>query len=56
LHRLLGIDHSDIEKFCGLMDLPKPVFQSMYDKIMNNIYCAVEVSKLSMKDAVNEEK
>lgn len=55
--RLLGIGLTGIEKFCGLMDLPKPVYHSMYDKIMMNVYTAVEaVSKRSMKNAVVEEK
>ena len=55
--RLLGIGLAGIEKFCGIMDLPKPVFHSFYDKIVQNIHFAVKsVCKLSMKNAVNSEK
>ncbi|CAK9824037.1 hypothetical protein ANTRET_LOCUS2273, partial [Anthophora retusa] len=55
--RLLGFGHAGIEKFCGLMDLPRPVFRSMYNKILNNIHHAAEtVCNLSMKNAIEEEK
>lgn len=57
IFRLLGIGLTGIQKFCGLMDLPKLVYLSMYDKIMMNVYSAVEtVSKRSMKNAVDKEK
>lgn len=49
--------YAALEKFCGLMDLPKPVFQSMYDKIIENIHCAAKsVCETSMITAVAEEK
>ncbi|KYN19882.1 hypothetical protein ALC57_07775 [Trachymyrmex cornetzi] len=38
--RLLGIDINGIKKFCAFMDLPKPVFQVTYDKIVSNIAIA----------------
>lgn len=55
--RLLGMGLTSLEKFCGLMDLPRPVFQSMYDKIGENILCAAQtVAELSMKNGIEEEK
>lgn len=39
------------------MDLPKPVFHSFYDRIVQNIHTAGKsVCKLSMKNAVNSEE
>lgn len=55
--RLLGIGLARITKFCGVMDLPKPIFQSFYDKIVNNIHIATKaICELSMKIAVQEAK
>lgn len=55
--RLFGIALTRIDKFCGIMDLPKPIFQSLYDKIVNDIYTATKtICVLSMKSSVQEAK
>lgn len=55
--RLLGIGINGIKKFCAFMDLPKPVFQVTYDKIISNIAIATErVRTLCLKSAAEEEK
>ena len=55
--RLLGLGLAGIDKFCGVMDMPKPVFHSFYDKIVQNIHTAAKSAcELSMKNAVNAEK
>lgn len=55
--RLLGIGLAGIEKFCGITDLPKPISQSFYDKIVNNIHIATKtVCELSMRHAFEEAK
>lgn len=49
--RLLRIGLTGIKKFCGIMDLPRPV------PVLNNIHCAAEaVCKMSMQKAIKEEK
>ncbi|XP_071056084.1 zinc finger BED domain-containing protein 4-like [Onthophagus taurus] len=51
------LGQSAMRKFCGLMDLPKPVGQSTYDAIIRSIHSAVKtVSCVLMKEAVAEEK
>ena len=40
--RVLGHGHSDIAKFTSLMDMPKPMTQNNYDKIVSKI---VKVTK-----------
>lgn len=55
--RILGIGAAGIRKFCGLMDLLKPVIQSTYDAIVKNIHCAAEsVCRNSILCAATEEK
>lgn len=55
--RLLGIGVQGIRKFCAFMELPRPVFQSVYDTIIENILAASDVvSKNSMSNAANDEK
>ena len=55
--RLLGIGINGIKKFCAFMDLPKPVFQVTYDKIVSNISIATEtVRTLCLKNAAEKEK
>lgn len=55
--RCLGIGEYGMRKFCGLMDLPKCIYQSFDDKISNNILTAAQtVCQRSMKNAVNEEE
>lgn len=55
--RLLGVGLNEIKKFCGLMDLPIPVSQPTFDKIMNNILTAsVAIRDLILKKAVKKEQ
>lgn len=55
--RLLGIGLNRLLKFCAFMDLPQPMFQSLYDLLINTISVATEaVRKQSMERAVKEEK
>lgn len=55
--RLLGIGLNGIEKFCGVMDLPKTIFHSFYDKLIQQIGSAAEtVCNRSMENAVEEEQ
>lgn len=55
--RLLGIGLRGAMKFCGLMDLPPPLQQSMYDMIINNIHSAASnIAQLVLKQAVKEEQ
>lgn len=55
--RLLGIGINGIKKFCAFMNLPKPVFQVTYDKIVSNISIATEcVRTLCLKSATEKEK
>lgn len=55
--RLLGIGLNGIEKFCAFMELPRPIFHSFYDKVVQTI-CVVTtaVAINSMKNAVETEK
>ncbi|XP_071569569.1 uncharacterized protein [Temnothorax nylanderi] len=55
--RLLGIGLNGILKFCAFMDLPRPIFYSFYDKILNTISIGTKaVCTKSMKNAVEKEK
>lgn len=55
--RALGHGHAGISTFCGLMDCLKPVAQSAYDSINEQLSEVCEtVAKESMKAAVTEEK
>ncbi|XP_011859766.1 PREDICTED: uncharacterized protein LOC105557195 [Vollenhovia emeryi] len=55
--RLLGIGLRGIEKFCGIMDLPKMIYHSFYDTVIENICTAAEsVCNVSMENAVKEEQ
>ena len=55
--RLLGVGLRGLMKFCAFMELPRPIFQSCYDRVIKNICSATEVvSKNSMMKAVEEEK
>lgn len=54
--RLLGIGLNGIKKFCAFMDLPRPIFQSFYDKIVCKIATESEnVCQYSMKSSAQEE-
>lgn len=55
--RYLGIGLNGMRKFCAFLELPRPVFQATYDKIVQNISIATEsVRNLSIKKAAEEEK
>lgn len=55
--KLLGLGFTALEKFCGLMDLPKSFVETMYENICKNIFCAAEaVGNQSMENALNKEK
>ncbi|XP_032674650.1 uncharacterized protein LOC116845720 [Odontomachus brunneus] len=54
--RLLGV-LNDIMKFCAFMDLPRPIFQSFYDRVVQKISVEAEkVCQQSMKTAAQKEK
>ena len=53
--RAIGQGHSRIEKFTSLVNLPKPMTQNNYDKIVNKITDVVKiVAEESMSDAAND--
>ena len=53
--RVLGHDHSGLEKFAHLMNMPKPMNQNNYDKCIKSTLCAVkEVAEDTMADAAAE--
>lgn len=55
--RLLGTGLNGAKKFCGIMDLPSPLAQNIYDTIVDNIYrAATTVCDVLLKNAVKEEK
>jgi len=38
--RLLGVELNGLIKFCAFMELPRPIFQSFYDSIVDIIWIA----------------
>ena len=55
--RLLGVGLQGIRKFCAFMELPRPVYQSVYDRIIENISNATKiVSERSLSNAAKGEK
>lgn len=55
--RLLGVGLHGIIKFCAFMDLPRPVFQTLYDKIIANLATTTAAVRLKCtKRAAEEEK
>lgn len=55
--RLLGVGLNGIIKFCAFVELPRPVFQSYYNKIIKTISIATAtVREKCMKKAAIEEK
>ena len=51
--RLLGIGLHEMTKFCAFMELPRPIFQSFYDKVVKKMSIATDaVFKNSMVRAV----
>lgn len=55
--RVLGLGLSAMQKFCGLMDLPKPIMQATYDVNVRNIHTAAKaVCDVSLKNAAIAKK
>lgn len=55
--RLLGVGLNGIIKFCAFMELPRPIFQSFYDRLVDMISIATAIIRdASMKKAAEEEK
>ncbi|KAG8239706.1 hypothetical protein J437_LFUL019367, partial [Ladona fulva] len=55
--RLLGIGLVRETRFCGIMDLHGPIFQTTYDLIVNNIESSSDaVCKPILRRSVEEEK
>ena len=55
--RLLGVSLNGLMKFCALMELPRSLFQSLYDDIVRMMSIASSsVRDASMKKAVEEEQ
>lgn len=56
--RLVCVGLNGIMKFCAFMDLPRPIFQSFYDKVVQRIAVGAETvcQLISIKNAVREEK
>ena len=55
--RLIGVGLNGAKKFCAFMDLPHPIYQSFYDKIVTNVSVIVKtVAETSMKKSAHEEK
>lgn len=54
--KLLGVGLCGAEKFCAFMDLSRPIFQSFYDRVVQNIRTAAKaVCDLSLSRAANAE-
>ena len=55
--RLLGVGLNGILKFCAFMELPRPIFQSFYDRLVDSISIATgSVRDVSMKKTAEKEK
>lgn len=53
--RVMGHGHSGIEKFTSLMNMPKPMTQNNYDKLVNKIAGVTKnVAEETMSDAAND--
>lgn len=53
----LGVGLNGILKFCAFMELPRPIFQSFYDRIIEIIVTAsVIVREFTMKKAVDKKR
>ncbi|CAD6219635.1 GSCOCG00011666001-RA-CDS [Cotesia congregata] len=54
--RITGIGLCGAERFCAFMDLPRPMFQSFYDRVVEQIRNTARICcDLVMKKAVKEE-
>ncbi|GFU46711.1 uncharacterized protein NPIL_313021 [Nephila pilipes] len=58
--RTVGIDLSGLKNFCSVMDLPPPVSQKFYDRILNNIKLAssivADTSKMQQRKKFQQPK
>jgi len=55
--RLIGVGLNGIIKFCAFMDLPRPIFQSFYDRVLRSLVVATSaVREISCKKAAVQEK
>lgn len=55
--RLLGIGLNGIKKFCAFMDLPRPIYHSCYDAIVETISLATQAVRVkNVQRAAAEEK
>lgn len=54
--RLLGQGLAGIEKFCGIMDLPRPVVKRSYAYIQKNISCAAKATWEKIRKKAGEEE
>ena len=55
--RLLGVGLYGILKFCAFMELPRPIFQYFYDRLVDSTSIATgSVRDVSMKKAAENEK
>ena len=53
--RAIGADHASLEKFCGFLNMPKPMTAKNFINISNNLRDAAKVvAQRSMMTAVNE--
>ena len=53
--RTIGADHASLEKFCGFLNMPKPMKAKNFMNISNNLRDAAKVvAQRSMTTAVNE--
>lgn len=53
---LLGIGLNGAEKFCTFIDLPRPVYQKVYDTIVTNFHDAVKlVCEKILRNSASEE-
>ena len=54
--RCIGGDRSELESFCGVMDLPRPAAESSYKCIKTTVHKAsTSVQKISMQTAAAAE-
>ena len=45
--RRFGVGHQELQKFCGIMNMPPPVARKHYDNISSKLGEVVEVAKAS---------
>ena len=53
--RICGLGHAGLEKFCMIMNIPKPMTVANFDAISNKVRDSVKfIADLSMKNAADE--